>query len=76
MKIPKILPCPFCGGEGKAKYHGTDRGAYQNYVVCLKCEASTSHYYSKAIEAIAAWNMRDGGAIPCQCQQPITEESP
>ena len=52
----KLLPCPFCGGEGK--YHGSYfEDDVCEYVSCTRCNASTPLMYKKG-ESIEWWNRR------------------
>lgn len=44
-ELPKLLPCPFCGGEAKA--------ANEEYVSCLECGALLT-----GANAIKRWNTR------------------
>lgn len=55
MSDKRLLPCPFCGGEGKI--FETDLNTFR--VICKECTCSLGRYwYYKKEEAIAAWNTR------------------
>ena len=57
-EMPDILPCPFCGGEGRLVHEGR-----VSYVVCISCRAKAntveeSTRYSSDRRAIKTWNRR------------------
>jgi len=55
----KLLPCPFCGGEARAKkkYFNSESVVTIAYrVVCRKCGAGSE--YTDKEYAITAWNTR------------------
>jgi Lar family restriction alleviation protein len=63
----KLLPCPFCGGEGTVDYNPGSWGYTPStaYVRCKSCtargalrEAITDNVESVKDEAIASWNLR------------------
>lgn len=61
----KIKPCPFCGGEGRIKFHddpqyGTGSGA--RWVRCIECGAQSREEDSEK-DALEAWNRRANGWI-------------
>ena len=61
MKIPELLPCPFCGGEAEYSDDGTI-----GYVFCQHCLARTDEHYSWRNEnwkeeAEREWNTRVDG---------------
>lgn len=53
----KLLPCPFCGGEGEMFGNGID----VCFVSCRKCHADTTIRNSPR-EAAEAWNRRANNA--------------
>lgn len=57
---PKLLPCPFCGGEA-VEMITTQRDFYpSSHVECLGCSASIKKYPS-VIVAEKKWNHRHQG---------------
>lgn len=57
-----LLPCPFCGKQGKIGYE-TIGGNYAAYIQCLGCQASTKSIientdYCAIDEAAKLWNQR------------------
>ena len=53
---PKLLPCPFCGGE--AELCGDKMREY--FVRCKTCEASAMRDMELISSAIVYWNARVG----------------
>jgi len=58
MDAPELLPCPFCGGEAKAKAYIVDSAVW-----CCDCRSTlprvNSDYGEYGLsEAIDAWNRR------------------
>ncbi len=60
MKNKKLLPCPFCGGEGYMLHGAFNKDL--SSVICKGCAVET-RIYRTPDEAIAAWNRRTN-AIP------------
>ena len=56
---PELKPCPFCGGEAQAKHTDGSFGHDHVWVRCLHCPAQTMAMDTE-VEAIAAWNRRNG----------------
>jgi Lar family restriction alleviation protein len=50
--VSELKPCPFCGGRAEIQ-----RGAYTQYVMCLKCEVMGPNLSSDE-ELSDAWNRR------------------
>jgi Lar family restriction alleviation protein len=65
----ELKPCPFCGGEAHLERH-PGRGDMGN-VNCVDCGAR-SHWFKTAPQAIAAWNLRSDGWIPCVETLPLS----
>lgn len=64
----EILPCPFCGHEGKVMIFKGKDGWRDRYTVLCRydeggCGAESGMYHSEE-EAIAAWNTRSGREVP------------
>ena len=67
--MSELVPCPFCGGEGKLTYFGDGTGGQLVAVTCVYgCEAAgPSFYYDPGgrtqeqaeSEAADAWNHRE-----------------
>jgi len=54
----KLLPCPFCGGEGVPMFFQDGTG----FVICDRCDANLvreDRPHTTHSEAVAAWNRRD-----------------
>ena len=58
-ELPKIKPCPFCGGEGKTFIRDWDDGTQSLWIECQSCGAEAGHCGNEQ-EAIEAWNTRAG----------------
>lgn len=59
MSEPKLLPCPFCGGEATIHDAGDSGGPSYWSVQCGLCPAMLDKYYADGSEeATAAWNRR------------------
>jgi Lar family restriction alleviation protein len=58
--VPKLLPCPFCGGNASAE---EARPSPMIYVECQDCGA-TCDVQQEDDAAIAAWNRRASGCAP------------
>lgn len=59
--MDKLAPCPFCGGEAyvvKHHYGMWDNKPKDFFVICLNCNAASSHYSNTEEKAIEAWNRR------------------
>ena len=54
MSNPKLKPCPFCGEKERIYLHCL---SYPNYVVCLKCFATSGSDKEEKF-AIKKWNTR------------------
>jgi Lar family restriction alleviation protein len=54
-KEPKIVPCPFCGGEGRVRIDIK----FHYWITCVECESTGSIRYSES-KAIEVWNTRKG----------------
>ena len=52
----ELLPCPFCGGEGRLNHTAIGTQFFPQ-IVCMKCFLKCEPCQSAA-EAIAAWNKR------------------
>jgi hypothetical protein len=51
---PELLPCPFCGGDGRACIRG------EVYTIeCDTCRVSTNGCSSREV-AVELWNHREG----------------
>lgn len=63
-ELPKLLFCPFCGGEAKLneRYRAGVANRKMYWVSCKKCGATQPFHnqagYRKNIGAIGAWNTR------------------
>lgn len=60
--MANLLPCPFCGGKAKQSYVGV-----RHIVFCQQCDISIRQRET-AIEAVAAWNQRDGSCWCGECK--------
>lgn len=61
-KDTELLPCPFCGKQGKIGYE-TIGGNYATYIQCLECKIRTESIientdYCAVDEVIKVWNKR------------------
>lgn len=57
-----LLPCPFCGGEPKARQYRVAEDAMGCTITCQSCFAASAEYedaYAPIADAISAWNRRD-----------------
>lgn len=57
-----LLPCPFCGGEPKARQYRVAEDAMGCTITCQSCFAASAEYedaYAPKADAISAWNRRD-----------------
>lgn len=58
MKEPKLLNCPFCGGEAKVAHYSNGWDEWWR-IICKGCNISqTGSYKTTEEEAIKAWNTR------------------
>ena len=58
-ELPKIKPCPFCGGENvETSYKDTFSGDFRRGVYCADCCGGVYPYYDTEAEAVEAWNTR------------------
>lgn len=71
--MPKLFPCPFCGGEAR-----TVPGGRTWYVTCIEsedcytslgefrdCDGMPEHRFASEEEAVAAWNVRKWNPANC-----------
>ena len=67
----KLLPCPFCGGEGKVQLYSAKFDTY--WVFCKQCGMDSKMAETKS-DAIAVWNYRAAGEQPKWTKETPTEE--
>lgn len=62
-KLPKILPCPFCGSEPETMGSGEGQRGLMIHCISENCPNPHTSYYDHAA-AIAVWNRRsDAGSV-------------
>ena len=57
QKLPKILPCPFCGSEPEVMGSGEGQRGLMIHCIGTDCPNPHTSYYDHAA-AIAVWNRR------------------
>ena len=72
----KLLPCPFCGGDGAIEKTTYGR-PIMKWVKCRNCEAGATAY-STVSDAVSAWNARPSLAptAPVEASGPEREHGP
>lgn len=58
MSSPKLLPCPFCGGEARVEVVEGMRAHY--WVQCRRCSAVGGADSATEEQAAKLWNARKG----------------
>ena len=54
IKLPDLLPCPFCGG--KAEYVCSNDG---DYIECTRCGLGTTRHEQGRVNSVQRWNTRN-----------------
>ena len=73
--MSELKPCPFCGGHAMAQKEWHGQHGSVHWVHCIGCFNQTRRYVSTIDsdpedKAIAAWNNRSDGWIPCSERLP------
>lgn len=61
-ELPRLKPCPCCGGEAKLGWNGQYEADVEEFTLrgisCTKCRLSLQEYTSRSIDVVAMWNRR------------------
>lgn len=71
---PKLLPCPFCGGEADLSFEHSTKHPNWWKVTCTICGNRTQSNTTHMDRAIAAWNRRHDAAVSAARKEGVTPD--